>query len=543
MAAPFSAGTRDAAVGALPGETFDVLVVGGGITGAGVARDAALRGLRVALVERVDWAAGTSSRSSKLIHGGVRYLQQGDVGLVREAASERTVLRRIAPHLAIPVTMVMPTYGRAMHAKLGIGLWTFARVAAVEPAERHVMWDRETALREEPTLAGDRLHGAAAFVEYLTDDARLVLDTVRGAHDAGACCANHAEVLTLVRDDAGMLATVRDRLGGRTVELRARVVVNAAGPWVDDVRRRADALGAARLHLTKGVHLVVPHARLPVRHVVVMQAADRRSAFAVPHGDVVYLGTTDTDHGPPADHPTVTGADADYLLDATRRTFAGAPLTRADVVAAWAGLRPLLHEPGKQPSELSRKDEIMVADGRPLLSVAGGKLTTHRRMAERVVDLVLARLGRAAPSRTATTALPNGTLDAAALAALAARLERELPALGAGGGRRLVGLYGAGAERVAARARRSAVAAEPVPGLPGVLAAEIEHVVAEEMACTLEDVLERRTRSLLFDRRQGTDGAAAVAGIVASALGWDAARTAAEVESYRRLAASLLEFP
>src|SRR5437867_8518775 len=359
MASPFSPETREATLAALPRADLDLLVVGGGITGAGVARDAALRGLRVALVERNDWAAGTSSRSSKLIHGGIRYLEQGDVGLVREAANERFVLRRIAPHLTLPLRIVMPTYRRTAHAKLGLGLWTFERLAPVPADEKHEMWDRDASLRAEPLLDGTRLHGAAVFTEYLTDDARLVLDTVKGAHEAGALCVNHLEAAVFV----GGEVSLRDTLGGRMIGVAPRVVVNAAGPWVDEVRRRAGALTSTRLHLTKGIHLVVPHERLPVRHIVVMQARDRRSAFAVPRGRVTYLGTTDTDFGAPVDNPEVTADDAEYLLDAARRTFTGPPLQADDVVASWAGLRPLLHEEGKRPSEISRKDEILSGGG------------------------------------------------------------------------------------------------------------------------------------------------------------------------------------
>ena len=537
MASPFSPETREATLVALPAAELDLLVVGGGITGAGVARDAALRGLRVGLVERLDWAAGTSSRSSKLIHGGVRYLEQGDIGLVREAATERSVLRRLAPHLATPMRMLMPTYGRAGHAKLGLGLWTFERIATVAPEERHAMWSREEALAREPTLDGTRLHGAATFVEYLTDDARLVLETVLGAHVAGALCANHVEATEI----AGGEVALRDTLGGRTLRARSRMVVNAAGPWVDEVRRRAGALAGARLHLTRGIHLVVPHARLPVGHIVVMQARDRRSAFAVPRGAVTYLGTTDTDHGPPTDHPEVTAEDADYLLDAANRTFAGPPLARADVVAAWAGLRPLLHEDGKRPSEISRKDEIMVSET-GLVSIAGGKLTTHRRMAERVVDLVVERLGRPAGAcRTASVPLPNGGLAPDELPRLVARVRARLPRLAPGGAERLVALYGAGAERILRRVEAEPAAGEVLPG--GVPRAEIAHVLDEEMALTLEDVLERRMRLLLFDPEQGLACAAAVAETAAARLGWDGSRTAAELDGYRALAASLRRFP
>ena len=531
MASPFSAGTREATLAALATADLDVLVVGGGITGAGVARDAALRGLGVGLVEAVDFAAGTSSRSSKLIHGGVRYLQQGEVALVRESATERAVLRRLAPHLAEPVVMLMPTHGRAAQAKLGAGLWMFDRIASIPPEERHEMIGRDEALRREPTLDG-RLHGAALFTEYRTCDARLVLATIRGAHAAGALCVNHAALVGL-SDGA---ATVRDEVTGATLRVRARVVVNAAGPWVDAVRGMTGPITGARLHLTKGIHLVVPHERLPLRHAVVMTARDRRSIFAVPRGAATYLGTTDTDYGPPALNPEVTADDADYLLEAAHRTFAGTPLTRADVVGAWAGLRPLLHEDGKSPSEISRRDEIMVgADG--VVAVAGGKLTTHRRMAERVVDIVYQRLGRRPePSRTAKVVLPGGERAPAELAALAERLARALPRLGRHGAERLVMHYGAEAERLAS---------PDMAMLPGstILQAEVAAAVDEEMALTLEDVLDRRLRLLYFDARQGLDVVEPAAALVASRLGWDPERTAREVAAYRGLAESLRRFP
>jgi glycerol-3-phosphate dehydrogenase len=538
MASPFSPETREATLTALPAADLDLLVVGGGITGAAVARDAALRGLRVALVERRDWAAGTSSRSSKLIHGGVRYLEQGDVGLVREAARERSVLRGLASHLTAPLRMVMPTYGRAAQAKLALGFWTFERIATVTREEQHETWSREEALAQEPALDGGRLHGAVVFTEYLTDDARLVLATVRGAHEAGALCANHLEATEL----AGSEATLRDRLTGRTLRTRSRAIVNAAGPWVDEVRRRAGALTGARLHLTKGIHLVVPHARLPLRHAVVMPARDRRSVFAVPRGASTYIGTTDTDYGPPADHPEVTGEDADYLLEAANRTFTGPPLARGDVVAAWAGLRPLLHEQGKRPSEISRRDEIMTGET-GLVSVAGGKLTTHRSMAERVVDLVAQRLGgRGGSCRTDVVPLPDGGASPAALAGLVERVRERLPRLAPGGAERLVLLHGTGVERIIRRVEREPAAGEPLAGAAVVPRAEIDEALDEEMALTLEDVLERRTRLLLFDPAQGLDCAVEVAALAARRLGWDAARTTAEVDAYRALAESLRRF-
>jgi glycerol-3-phosphate dehydrogenase len=543
MASPFSPETREANLTALPAGDFDLLVIGGGITGAGVARDAALRGLRVALLERNDFAAGTSSRSSKLIHGGVRYLQQGDIALVRESAAERDVLGRIAPHLALPRRMVMPTYGRAMHAKLSIGLWTFDKLTGISADERHETWTRDETLAREPLLDGARLHGAVVFTEYLTDDARLVLDTVRGAHESGALVANHAEVTAMTRGHASSTVTVHDTLTGTTRDVAARSVVNAGGPWVDEVRRRAGALTGARMHLTKGVHLVVPHERLPLQHIVVMVARDKRSVFAVPRGSCTYLGTTDTDYGTPADNPEVTAADVEYLLDAANRTFCGPPLSSHDVVGSWAGLRPLLHEEGKSPSEISRKDEIMEDTASGLISIAGGKLTTHRRMAERVVDLVVKRVGgKFGPCTTDRVPLPNGEFTAEELLVLQNTLKQRLPRLGIPGAQRLVRLYGAGAVRILERAEAAPWSAEALPGQPEVLRAEIAHSLDEEMPLTLEDLLERRTRLLLFDARQGLAGAEETASIAAARLGWKPARVMAELDAYQRLAASLRRF-
>jgi len=525
VAPPLSPASRAAALRELGASELDLLVIGGGITGAGIARDAALRGVRTGLVEAVDFAAGTSSRSSKLIHGGIRYLQQGDIALVREAATERAVLRRIAPHLAEPLLMVMPTYRMASHLKLRTGLFMFERVAPVDAGDRHQMWDRTAALKEEPLLSADGLYGAATFTEYLTDDARLVLANVHSAHAAGALVANHAEVSAL---EAGR-ATVRDMLSGETYAVRARVVVNAAGPWVDELRKRAGVSGGRRLQLTKGIHLVVPHARLPVTHSVVMTASDKRSIFVVPRDGMTYIGTTDTFYPNAVLVPEVTRADADYLLEATNRTFRGAAIRTSDVTGTWSGLRPLLAEEGKSPSEISRKDEIMVDGATGLVSIAGGKLTAYRRMAERIVDLVGERLGRRlAPCTTSDVPLSGGEAPAPALPAELAPHEQS----------RLRRLYGGHCARLLARDASGAC----VDGLAGVLRAEIEHAIDEEMALTLEDVLERRTRALLFDAGQGLGGVAATAAIMARRLGWDDARTAQEIDRYRSLAAGLRSF-
>jgi glycerol-3-phosphate dehydrogenase len=311
--------------------------------------------------------------------------------------------------------------------------------------------------------------------------------------------------------------------------------VNAAGPWVGDVFARAGVTSGRALQLTKGIHLVVAHARLPLRHAVVMQARDKRSVFAVPRDGVTYLGTTDTLYGEAVLSPEITADDAHYLLDAANRTFAGTPLGEDDVIGGWAGLRPLLAEPGKSPSEISRRDEIMVDEATGLVSIAGGKLTTYRRMAERVVDLVGARLGMpAVPCRTGDVAVPAARTPPPTTADLRA----ALPTLADVDAGRLIRLYGTEASAIVARA----AGLDTSDDLPALRRAEVEHALDHEMALTLEDVLERRTRLLLFDPQQGLDGLESVAHLAADRLGWSPERTADEVRHYRQLAASLRSF-
>jgi glycerol-3-phosphate dehydrogenase len=516
-------------------DTYDLLIVGGGITGAGIAREAALRGLRVALVERRDFASGTSSRSSKLIHGGVRYLQQGDVGLVMEAANERRILRRLAPHLARPIPMLLPVYSRGGYAKLKVGLWTFDRMARVAGGEQYQMLDRDETLAAEPLLRSETLYGAGTYYENLTDDARLVLAAAGQAAGLGAVLLNYAPATRLLLEGGVVAgAEVTDAFTHQTVPVRARVVVNAAGPWVDTVR---EMLGTEprRLHLTKGIHLVLRRERLPVSRIVVMQARDRRSVFVVPRDGVVYLGTTDTDYDGPYDDPQITEEDALYLIDAATRTFEVEPITLGEVTGAWAGLRPLLHEEGKSPSEISRKDEIMVSPT-GLLSIAGGKLTTFRRMAERVTEMAMAKLYQqgVGPFETA------GASDAAFLdggdlgedtAAFAARLKSRWPST-ADLVDRLVGLYGSNAERIVEGiVGDPALGERMAPGSP-LTRAEIEYVVRTELAETVEDVLERRTRVFLFEPDNGLPAAPKVARVLARLLDWDEARTQQEVSQY-----------
>ena len=544
----FSFRTRARNVRGLSEGRYDLIVIGGGITGAGVARDAALRGLSVALVERRDFASGTSSRSSKLVHGGLRYLQQGDVGLVREAATERYAVRRLAPHLARPVQMLFPIYSRASYAKMSAGLWTYDRLASISDAERHRMLSRDEALALEPRLRAEKLYAAGLYYEYLTDDARLVIEVVKAAATLGAVVANYCAVEDFLFDGERLDGVVaRDQLTGDALEVRGRVIVNAAGPWVDAVRLLSEPHDQPRLRLTKGVHLGIRTERIGLSRIVVMNAPDKRGVFAIPRGGVTYLGTTDTFYDNPQDYPSVTMDDVLYLLESANRTFAVDPLlTPDDVVNGWAGLRPLLHQEGKAPSELSRKDEVMVA-GNGLISVAGGKLTTFRRMAELVVDMVAERLQgqgmTAPPRRGASDSSLLGSADTGPdIDAFAARLKERWPRLDAAVIDRLVPLYGSHAERMV-----DAIAADPLLGerydatLP-VTRAELEYAIREEMVLTLTDFLERRSRLLLWDADLGRCLVEPVARAMGEQLGWDAARVRDEAQRYRELAEHLRTF-
>jgi glycerol-3-phosphate dehydrogenase len=533
---------RQAAVGRLASDSFDVLVVGGGITGAGVALAAAERGMSVALLEAEDFACGTSSRSSKLIHGGLRYLAMGDVGLVRDTARERTAVHAMAPHLAEPCWMVVPARSRAGALKLRAAIAAYEKLGAVAAADRHRNWEADDLAVEEPALRRDLFPHACAYREYRTDDARLVLAVLRAAVRAGAVVLNRARVVAVAAGGAGRVERVTARCdgAGEDREVRTRTVVNAAGPWVEDVARLEVAGGPARLHLSKGVHVVVPADQLPVRNLLVLSAADGRSVFTVPRGDVVYVGTTDTSFtGGPADRaePGVDRADVDYLLDPLGRALDVEPLVARDVVAAWAGLRPLVAPPpgapAAPPSELSRRDEVWIGEA-GMITVAGGKLTGFRRMAETVLDHVGRALGSGLPPAAPSAPLPGGELGAD-LSVTEAELVRRhgvTPAVAA----RLVRLYGSESSEVLD------LGAEPL--VPGghVVAGELAWAVDVEAAATVADVIDRRWRAAAFLPGERDGLVAPVAAGLAARLGWDDRRRAAEEDDVRRRFRSELDF-
>ena len=386
----FSALQRQETIGKLTAQEFDILIIGGGITGAGIALDASSRGMKVALIEKNDIASGTSSKSTKLIHGGLRYLKQFDFWLVKEVGSERAIVHKLAPHLVIPEKMLLPlikdgTYGSWLTS---IGLKIYDILANVEGDDKRKMLSKEEALKTEPLLPQKILEGAGYYAEYRTDDARLTIEVLKTALNYNTTALNYCKATEFIYTNeriSGVKAL--DTIHNNTFSIKAKYIVNATGPWVDELRQVNQSKTGKRLHLTKGVHLVLAHKKLPIKNAVYFDVPDGRMMFAIPRGKVTYIGTTDTNYQEDKNKVEVSITDAMYLLSAVNNMFPAIHLSIEDVESSWAGLRPLIHEEGKSASELSRKDEIFVSDTE-LISIAGGKLTGYRKMAERIVDLV-----------------------------------------------------------------------------------------------------------------------------------------------------------
>ncbi len=392
---PFSALNRPEDLKAITSETFDLVVIGGGITGAGIALDAASRGLKVVLLEKGDFASGTSSKSTKLIHGGLRYLKQFDFWLVKEVGSERAIVHKLAPHLVLPEKMLLPLIEGGSYGKwlTSIGLKVYDILAQVTGEDKRQMLEKKEALKKEPLLPKKLLKGAGFYAEYRTDDSRLTIENIKTSLQYGARALNYAEVTDFRYDGQGRVSGVvaNDLIGGKTFEVDSRYVISAAGPWVDELRSVNNSKKGKRLHLTKGVHLVFPYEKLPVRQSVYFDVPDGRMIFAIPRGRITYVGTTDTNYDADKDDVRTDLADAIYLISAVNNMFPSIELEMSDIESSWAGLRPLIHEEGKSASELSRKDEIFTSDS-GLISIAGGKLTGYRKMAERVVNRIARKM-------------------------------------------------------------------------------------------------------------------------------------------------------
>jgi glycerol-3-phosphate dehydrogenase len=518
---------RAEALERLANERFDLLVVGGGITGVGVALDAASRGLATALVERDDFASGTSSKSSKLVHGGLRYLQQREIGLVREGLAERQVALRNAPHLVRVLPFLLPIMSRGgvinpkLSRALGTALWLYDLAGGARLGKLHKRLSKEAALAHMPVLPPDELAASYLYYDAQADDARLTLTIARTAARHGAVIANRTPVTALVGDS--IITGARINAGGESIDVRATRVVNAAGVWADDVRAFDEGTHPGSIRPAKGIHLTVPWSKIRNDIAAIIPVPkDRRSVFVVPWGDLTYIGTTDTDYDGPLDDPQCTPEDITYLLDAMNASSTE-KLTETDVVGTWAGLRPLLSGASSdRTADLSRKHAVAVSD-RGLVTITGGKLTTYRRMAKDTVDQVVKLDGRRARCRTKRLRLigaegfepPDGSGEPSMHAHLATR-------------------YGTEASDVAALADADSQLARPlVPGLP-YLRAEAVWAVRAEMATTLDDVLSRRTRARLLARDASAAAATDVARLLAGELGWSDAERDREVTEYRR---------
>ncbi|MFM2183210.1 MAG: hypothetical protein RJB61_1504 [Actinomycetota bacterium] len=523
--------TRDAMLARLESDHFDLVVVGGGITGAGVALDAATRGLRVALVERGDFASGTSSKSSKLVHGGLRYLQQGEVGLVYQALHERQRLRRNAPHLVkvlpfmIPVLTRDGVVSRKIARALGSAMWMYDLTGGWRIGRIHRRLRKQAALAHMPTMPSERLASAYLYYDATVDDARLVLTVARTAADHGAVVANRCPAVDLVKDAGGRVTAVVVEADGRRIEVRASAVVNAAGVWSDAVRALDEGADPDSIRPAKGVHLTVPWEK--VRNdiaVVIPVPGDKRSLFVVPWGprhdgtfEHTYVGTTDTDYSGPVDDPQCTGDDIDYVLRALNASVTTG-VTADDITGVWAGLRPLVKAASSgRTADLSRRHKVTPSPG-GVVTVTGGKLTTYREMAEDTVDAVLRYLGRSARCRTRRLPLhgAQGFAEPAAGDPMAHLAHR----------------YGSSSAEVQALIARSPALAEHlIDGLPFV-AAEAVYAVTDEMATTLDDVLTRRIPARLFERSQAERAARRTADLIAPLLGWDSAETERQVADF-----------
>ena len=534
---------RSDALRRLESTDFDVVVIGGGITGVGCALDAASRGFRVALIERDDFASGTSSKSSKLVHGGIRYLQQGDIRLVYEALAERQILRRNAPHLVkvlpflIPIFSTKGVVNRKLARAMGTAMWMYDLTGGLRIGKMHKRVSKKQALEWFPTLPADKLMPSYLYYDAEADDARLVVTVARtAALRFDATLVNRTEVVDLQKDPNGNVNGVTVKADGRTFTISTKAVVNAAGVWSDDVRALDEAEHPRSIRPAKGVHITVPWSK--VRNTVaavIPVPGDKRSVFVVPWGQFTFVGTTDTDYTGPIDDPQCNENDVEYLLRALNGSITET-VTIDDILGTWAGLRPLVADPeaSGRTADLSRRHKVRrSASG--VVTITGGKLTTYREMAADTIDEVLSevldsdritRFRRRSKTKHIKIHGANGyeeLIDSA----------DTISPLGGDQVRRLADRYGSDATTVLAIAESDPSLAEPlVPGLP-YLRAEAIFAVRYEMATTVDDILSRRTRARLETRDASADAAAAVAALLAPELGWDEAEQTRQVADYR----------
>lgn len=498
----FSTLERSSSIRDLKQYSFDILVVGGGITGAGIALDAAARGFSVALVDMQDFAAGTSSRSTKLIHGGLRYLKQLEMKIVAETGKEREIVFRNSRNITKSRPMLLPIYKKGTYGKYSTsaGLLVYDLLAGVKQSERREMLTKEETAELEPLLKKNHLKGGGYYVEYQTDDARLTIEVMKKAAEKGAICLNYVKCEQFnFEKDRVVGAVLQDGLTGDRFSVTASIVINAAGPWVDDLQKKVSSDHKKHLHITKGVHIVVDQSIFPLQQAIYFDNTDGRMLFAIPRGDKTYIGTTDTFYEGDKQNPVATEEDIRYIIDAVQEMFPTVQLQRRHVESTWAGVRPLIAEEGKDASEISRKDEIWeTVPG--LLTIAGGKLTGYRQMAEVVVDRVDEQLSKSSIKDCETKHLPvsgSGFADDEELTRFILHQSERAPRFGLTPeqGKRIASFYGRNSEKIFKIAH---VLSAEENELPVSLRAEILYGIHYEMVTSPSDFFIRRKGDLYF---------------------------------------------
>ncbi|RUR97568.1 MULTISPECIES: glycerol-3-phosphate dehydrogenase [Bacillus amyloliquefaciens group] len=504
----FSSLERDHMLEDMTKKTYDLFIIGGGITGAGTALDAASRGMKVALSEMQDFAAGTSSRSTKLVHGGLRYLKQFEVKMVAEVGKERAIVYENGPHVTTPEWMLLPFHkgGTFGSFSTSIGLRVYDYLAGVKKSERRSMLSAKETLQKEPLVKKDGLKGGGYYVEYRTDDARLTIEVMKEAVKFGAEPVNYSKVKELLYEKGKVVGVlIEDLLSGKEYKVYAKKIVNATGPWVDELREKDHSKSGKHLQHTKGVHLVFDQSVFPLKQAVYFDTPDGRMVFAIPREGKTYVGTTDTVYKQKLEHPRMTVQDRDYVVSSINYMFPELNITADDIESSWAGLRPLIHEEGKDPSEISRKDEIWTSQS-GLITIAGGKLTGYRKMAEHIVDLVRDRLKEEGGQdfggcKTKTMPISGGHVggsknfesfvEAKTKDGLKIGLSQETS-------KQLAIRYGSNVENVFSRIEGLKDEAEKRQ-IPVHILAEAAYSIEEEMAATPADFFVRRTGRLFFD--------------------------------------------
>jgi glycerol-3-phosphate dehydrogenase len=525
---PFSAAVRQENIERLAQEEFDLLIIGGGITGVAVARDASMRGLRTALIDKGDFGIGTSSRSTRLIHGGIRYLEYGEFKLVFDACSERRIMRKIAPRLARPLPFLYPVYRGQRPAawKIRTAMVLYDALSLFRNVQNHRWLDTSEVRRREPLVAGRGLINAGRYYDAQVNDARLTLMTAKAAHFHGAVIANYARAVGLMKTGGRVIgAHVLDKVSGREIEVRAKIVVNATGIWADQVLALDERREHQMIRPTKGIHLIVPRARLHSQHAIIFSVPrDGRHIFLIPWNDFTLIGTTDTDYQDGLDDPAATLDDVEYLLEAVHHTFPGAQIGQDDIISTFAGLRPLVSAPGS-PSSLSR-EHVIIESQSGLITIAGGKLTTHRLMGKQLTDLIQNKLAEAFDVHARSKCRTQEPLEGA-------QIERvRVSGVEESTGRYLVNTYGGDATWVLAYIEENPGLGERIAPELGYLMAEVLYTVQHEMALTLCDVLIRRTHVIYEARDGGLGRARAAAELMGSRLGWDETEIERQVSDY-----------